>query len=335
VKPLLSWGNEILASDDSPTQLNTSLALGHSGQPYRREVLSRLFAHEVVRPSSPVCGFLCVRHDYTHPMYPGLRWLPGSEHPGHFVLSTQPLGSLAWLEPSERLAARVVECALVPQSIIGGGHDTVEAQRVVVSAERTKPLGPHTQSLREFWGGIRSDAETPSRQAALELASEALLRFRLYGRFACRGVSFVKFTGSKSGWSPGINGADSGWAQAWTTALAELKRLSLGVLNESEWAMASDGIGQLVRSRLPALPRHELLSAHILYTSYAIASGPASARLNPFAPLVNLALMGLPALGVVGNWFRLGTRDDLPTGRYPLRGRFFEDSGLPIAGCGR
>jgi|GEM_PF-2649641 len=310
-------------------------APAYSALAHRREVLSRLFAHEIVRPSSPVCGFLCVRQDYTHPLYPGVRWLPGSEHPGHFVLSTQPLGSLSWLDPADRLTVRVVECALVPESIIGGGHDTIEAESVVVSAERTKPMGPHTEALQSFWAGIVPDNGELSRQRAIELASEALLRFRLFGRFRCRGVSFVKSAGGRTGWSPDATETGAAWAKCLATAQSELRRLRLGVLHETEWAFFADGVEQLVRDRVQMLPRLALLNEHVLYTSYAIASGPASARLNPFAPLVSLALMGIPALGMVGDWFWLSAGDRLAPGRHVLRGSFFDHVQLPIASCGR
>lgn len=296
-----------------------------SVQPRRSETLTRLFAHEVVRPSSPVSGFLCVRSDYTHPVYPGLRWLPGSEHLGHFIISTQPLGSLSWLPPEDRLFMRVVECALTPGAIIGGGQETVEADRVLVSAERSKPMGPYTEALQGFWASLQPDRRGPDLQLAIELASEALLRFRLYGRFACRGVSIVKMTVNRTGWvRPGHETGQEGWQTAWSTAMDEMTELRLKSLSESEWLLVSNGVGDLIDQRLSAVPRPALLRDHILATSYALAAGPAASRLNPFAPLVTLGLMGQPALGMVGDWFWIGGSDELVGHRHAFRAGMFD-----------
>ncbi len=296
-----------------------------SAPPRRSETLTRLFAHEVVRPSSPVSGFLCVRNDYTHPVYPGLRWLPGSEHLGHFIISTQPLGSLSWLPPEDRLSMRVVECALTPGAIIGGGQETVEADRVLVSAERGKPMGPYTEALQSFWASLQPDPGGPDLQNAIELASEALIRFRLYGKFACRGVSIVKMTVNRTGWvRPNHDSGQDGWQKAWSTAMDEMTELRLRSLAESDWLLISNGLGDLIETRLGNLPRPALLRDHVLATSYAIAAGPAAARLNPFAPLVTLGLMSQPALGMAGEWFWIGGTDELVGHRHVFRAGMFD-----------
>ena len=297
----------------------------------RSDVLKRLFAHEIVRPSSPVTGYLCVRGDHTHPSYPRTKWLPGTEHKGHFILSTQPLGSLAWLDPADRLGLRVAECAVAPDSIIGGSQGTVEAQRVMVSAERPKPLGPYTETLQTYWSSLRSTSGGPAAEAtAVQLASDALLRFRLYGKFACRGISFVSEGVNRTGWLRPADGAPCGWHDAWTTACTELNELRNRALHEAEWMLLAGGVDELITGKLSTVTRAGLLRDHVILTSYAVAAGPASARLNPFAPLVSLNLMGCSPLGLVGEWFWLGVKGRLVGHRSPLHIGFRETESLPL-----
>ncbi len=312
-----------------PTDAGSSTGLAHAvaAEPRERrtEVLRRLFDHEIVRPSTPMTGYLCLRGDYSHPTYPGLRWTPGTEHVGHFILSNQPLGALGWLAPEERLSVRVVECSATPEAIIGGGHDTLEAHKVVVTAELSKPLGPHSEVLQGFWASLRRDNRTPDHSTAIELATEALLRFRLYGRFACRGVSFVRDSVNRTGWTRTKQGGYSGeWSRAWQVAVSEIQELKTRSLPEDEWRLFAGGVDGLVSSRLQPIPRPELLRDHILATSYALAAGPAAARLNPFAPLVGLALLGLISLGVVGEWFWIGGPQSLAGYKHPLTDAFAE-----------
>lgn len=279
--------------------------------------MGRLFTHEMVRPSSPVCGFLCVRGDYTHPQYPGVEWSPGNEFEGHFELSTQPLGSLPWLNPADRLRVRVIECAVVPGALIGGGRGTVEAGHVVVATERSHPFGPHSDSLQAFWSEFGSGPKSLDQHQAVLLAREALLRFRLYRSFRCRGISIVRSDAARSGWA---SSDDPGWLAAGAAARDELYRLGLRALRGPEWQAAAEGIEALVAARMPGAPHLADVQEHVLYSSYAVSSGPAGARLNPFGPLVTLAEAGLPALGLVGSWFCLGGGESIGVGRYPFRG---------------
>jgi hypothetical protein len=311
-----------------PTDAGTVAGVADSSAPElrerRTEVLRRLFDHEIVRPSTPMTGYLCLRADYTHPTYPGLKWPPGAEHEGHFVLSNQPLGALSWLPPDDRPSLRVVECAATPDSIIGGGHDTLEAHKVIVTAELSKPLGAHSDALQGFWASLRRDSRTPDHHTAIELATEALLRFRLYGRFSCRGISFVRDTVNRTGWARSHQGRPDDWSNAWESAVAEIQELRSRSLSDGQWRLFSGAIDTLINSRLLPLPRPELICEHILLTSYALAAGPTAARLNPFAPLVGLALMGLTSLGVVGQWFWISGPPELAGYRHSLSDGFFE-----------
>lgn len=290
--------NEAAATVPQTSEVSEGLGQRHT------EVLSRLFEHALLGSAAPLSGFICLRADFSHPDYPGIVWSPGHELEGHFVLSTTPLGTLSWLPPEDRLALHVMECAASPRSLIGGAHDTIETNRVLVTAELTKPLGQHSDSLQSFWNSLYPDPRGPDRRAAIELATEALLHFRLFGRFRCRGVSFVRVTVNRSGWSrTGYGYAANDWAGAWKAALAELTELRLRSLSDTDWQLVSAGIDRLVAQRLSSLPRPDLLREHILATSYALAAGPAAARTNPFAPLVRMGMMGLSALGMVGDWF--------------------------------
>lgn len=270
----------------------------------RTEVLSRLFEPAVLGPSSPLTGFICLRDDFSHPSYPGVNWSPGCVLDGHFILSKTPLGTLSWLPPEDRLSLHVVECAATPESLIGGAHDVIEAKRVLVTAELSKPLGAHSDALQAFWNNLYPDSRGPDRAGAVELATEALLRFRLFGRFRCNGISFVHLNVNRSGWSrsPRDHSAN-GWTEAWRGAMAELTELRSRSLSDDDWRLISAGVEKLISQRISSLPRLDLLQDHILATSYALAAGPAAARINPFAPLVNLGMMGCPALGMVGKWF--------------------------------
>lgn len=291
----------------------------------RTEVLRRLFDHEIVRPSTPMTGYLCLRSDYSHPAYPGLRWPPGAEHVGHFILSTQPLGGLGWLSPEDRLSLRVVECSATPEAIIGGGQDTLEAHNVVVTAELCKPLGPHSEVLQGFWSSLRRDSRSPEHLPAIELATEALLRFRLYGRFSCRGISFVRESVNRTGWVRANHGrASSEWSRAWQAAGAEMQELRHRSLASGIWQLFAEGLASRISDRLSPSARPEMLRDYIMATSYALAAGPTAARLNPFAPLVGLSLMGLTPLGLVGEWFWVGGPQELAGYRHPLIDAFSE-----------
>lgn len=268
------------------------------------EVLSRLFEHELLGPAPPLTGFICLREDFSHPDYPGVVWSPGHELEGHFVLSTTPLGTLSWLPPEDRLSLHVMECAASPQSLIGGAHDTIEATRVLVTAELSKPLGQHSEALQGFWSSLYPDPRGPDRRGAIELATESLLHFRLFGRFRCRGISFVRLNVNRTGWSrSAYTHSANDWTGAWRAALAELTELRSRSLSDGDWQLISAGIDKLVAQRLSSLPRPDILREHVLATSYALAAGPVAARANPFAPLVRLWMTGCAPLGMVGDWF--------------------------------
>jgi hypothetical protein len=197
-----------------------------------------------------------------------------------------------------------VECAATPESIIGGGHDVVEASKVVVTAELSKPLGAHSEELQTFWNSLHPDPRGADASTAIELATEALLRFRIFHKFECGGISFVSMTVNRSGWwHQDPDGSHNDWGLAWQTALAELTESRSRSISEAEWQLFAASVDSLISGPLSVLPRGDLLRDHIMATSYAQAAGQAAARMNPFASLVQLGLMGCPALGMVGKWF--------------------------------